>query len=88
MGRYGYHAYIAHGKTGGCVEEFSTTFPHDGWARVLYMIPRWLLHTKPNDENTVVGAESTRLNSARIRKRVDWFREGKWGGAIPTMKQH
>lgn len=74
---YGYHAFLAHGITGDCTGQFREHSPHDGWAKTLLMLPRWLFHAVPGNK-TKKGAERVKINSKKIRERVDDFHKGRW----------
>ena len=68
---HGYHSYMAHGPPG--TENFSQPFEgkleHDNWARLLYLLPRWLL-VKPRGKR--------QLHAGEIRGRVDSFMANEW----------
>ena len=74
---YGYHSYLAHGHKDNCTGSFSETLPHDGWAKTLLMLPRWLFHAVPSSK-TAKGKAAVKINAEKNRQRVDDFRNGKW----------
>ena len=63
---------MAHGPpgTGNCTQPFEGKLEHDNWARLLYLLPRWLL-VKPRGKR--------QLHAREIRGRVDSFMANEWG---------
>ena len=85
---YGYHSYMAHAPpgTGNCTQPFESKLQHGGWARVVYLLPRWLL-AKPRGKRQVRARE--------IRGRIDSFMANEWkvldkaarlAGTPPTVR--
>jgi hypothetical protein len=76
---YGYHSYMAHGPpgTGNCTQPFEGKLEHDNWARLLYLLPRWLL-VKPRGKR--------QLHAREIRGRVDSFMANEWRSLDKTVR--
>ena len=68
---FGYHSHMAHGPpgTGNCTQSFEAQLKHDSWARLLYLLPRWLL---------VKLRCKRQLHAREIRGRVDSFEANEW----------
>jgi hypothetical protein len=79
---------MAYGAGGDCSETFCDKQDHDGWARVLYMLPRWLLYTTPGKKTSAAGAEPTRLNAETIRKRTYTSKAGLWDWLDKAPMEH
>ena len=72
---YGFHSYLAHGPvgTGNCSQKFETRRDGDDWTRVLYLLPRWLLHRPKNKDD-----KSKKVSAKVVLGRVDSFMANEW----------
>ena len=59
--------------TGNCSQKFDTRRDGDDWTRVLYLLPRWLLHRPKNKDD-----KSKKVSAKVVLGRVDSFMANEW----------